>query len=91
MDLLFKRYASPFLLMDEMIAVGNLQDFITYLLKDEQEALQWDVWLHKVHDMDFNTYKAKCAEANRSYAMTTKQVDRTIEKSKGILKKFQPK
>lgn len=90
MDLLFKRYASPFLIVDEMLSVGMLQGFIVNLFKKENEELQWEYWLHKVYDMDFETYKSKCAEHNKSYAMSTKQVDATINKSRGILKKFKP-
>lgn len=90
MDLLFKRYASPYFLIDEMLAAGKLQEFITHLLSEEQEELRWEYWLHKVHDLSYDEYKAKCKEINKSYTMTTKQVDATIDKSKNILKNFQP-
>lgn len=90
MDLLFKRYASPYVIMDEMLAVGKLTDFIIHLFRQEQEEMQWEFWLHKVHDMDYEEYKAMVAEKNTSYAMSDKQVDTTKNKSRSILKKFKP-
>ncbi len=90
MDLLFKRYANPFAIMDEMLSVGKMTDFIIHLVRQEQEEMQWDVWLHKIEGLGFEEYKAKLAEKNKSYAMSTKQVDATINKSKGILKRFKP-
>lgn len=50
MDLLFKRYASPFLLLDEMLLCGRFQEFVAELMKlhnkeTENETL-WDLYLH---------------------------------------------
>lgn len=91
MDLLFKRYASPFSIIDEMLFMGKMQEFINHLFEEEQEDLRWEVWLHKIQGMSYDEYKAKCEEHTKSYAMTTKQVDKTVEKSKSILKGFKPK
>lgn len=90
MDLLFKRYASPYTIMDEMLSMNKLTDFIIHLFRQEKEEMQWEFWLHKVHNMDYEEYKAKVAERNKSYAMTNEQVDATIQKSRNILKKFKP-
>lgn len=90
--MLFKRYASPFLLVDEMIRTRQLSDFILTMIKKENEQTQWEFWLHKVFDMGFDEYKEKCKQNNKqSFEMTKGQVDATINKSRGLLKKFSPK
>lgn len=57
MDLLFKRYASPFSLLDEMIASCRLYDFICNLIntinQENKEKVQWEFYLHKVHDKSY--------------------------------------
>lgn len=50
MDLLFKRYASPFLLLDEMLLCGRFQEFVTELFnihnKETENETLWDLYLH---------------------------------------------
>ena len=92
MDLLFKRYASPFLLLDEMAKTEQLTEFIRTVINKENEDLQWEVWLHKVWDMGFEEYKRKVYENNKqNFAMTTTEVNKQIEKSRAILKGFKMK
>ena len=50
MDLLFKRYASPFLLLDEMLLCGRFHEFVAELMKMHNEETEnetlWDLYLH---------------------------------------------
>ena len=48
MDLLAKRYASPFLILDEIVSRGRLRDFVEELNKELDEERLWEIWLHKV-------------------------------------------
>ena len=92
MDLLFKRYASPFLLLDEMARTEHLTEFIKKFVDKENEDLQWKVWLHKVWDMSFEEYKRKVYNNNKqNFAMTDEQVNKQIKESRKILKGFKMK
>ena len=92
MDLLFKRYASPFLLLDEMARTEHLTEFIKKFVDKENEDLQWEVWLHKVWDMSFEEYKRKVYNNNKqNFAMTDEQVNKQIKESRKILKGFKMK
>ena len=50
-DLLFKRYASPFLLMDEMIATDRLVEFVDSIVKrtnkDNEESTLWEFFFEQ--------------------------------------------
>lgn len=57
MDLLFKRYASPFLLFDELIVNNQSFDFIQDLLNEIQEESYYKLWLYKGLDKDYGEFK----------------------------------
>lgn len=57
MDLLFKRYASPFLLFDELIVNNQSFDFIQDLLNEIQEESYYKLWLYKGFDKDYGEFK----------------------------------
>ena len=57
MDLLFKRYASPFLLFDELIVNGQSFEFIQDMLKEIQEESIYKLWLYKGFDKDYSEFK----------------------------------
>ena len=50
MDLLFKRYASPFILLEETIRCGRFSEFISEFLKMHNEDVDnetlWEWYLH---------------------------------------------
>ena len=56
MDLLFNRYASPFLLLDNIIENCGFFKFIGEFLDITDKAECWEFFLHKVHDMSFNEF-----------------------------------
>ena len=91
MDLLFTRYASPFLLLDQLILTnslsGYIDDLFTIISEEKQEQTMWEFFLHKIYD---RTWKEFCDETKISN--DTKDVDlgETVLKSKTMLSNFTP-
>lgn len=94
MDLLFKRYASPFLFMDGMIETGRFTEFVVDFIKtinrEKEDQLDWEFWLHKVWEGTFEEFK-KGVEANRqNQSMSEQAIETTVQDSLDILKNFNP-
>ena len=91
MDLLFKRYASPFVLLDNLILTSSSYAFINDLLKfineEKEEQIRWEFFLHKVFD---KSWKEFCDEV--SQPIDDKEIDlgATVKKSKDMLNNFTP-
>lgn len=90
MDLLFKRYASPYLLVDEMISAGQFSDFVTQLVGYDADQSLWDFYLHKVDGQSYNNWKASLSGAERSNGMSDGQIETTINESYLIINNFEP-
>ena len=89
MDLLFKRYASPYLLVDEMIMAGQFSDFVTQLTEFDADQNLWEFFLHKVDGPSFNDWKASL-ETEKSIQVSNDQIETTINDSYFILNNFEP-
>ncbi len=88
MDLLAKRYANPFVLLDEMISQHRLLEFVYEINAIKNEEDLFNVWLYRVWDKPFNEWK-------ESLKTTVKQNDNynakaTVKNSYDILKGFNP-
>ena len=72
MDLLFKRYASPFLLVDQMSLTGQFSEFVTEIFDYDTDDRLWNIFLHKVDGQtSFNDWKASIGLGhNRNTEMT---------------------
>lgn len=91
MDLLFKRYASPFLLLDTYISSGRMNEFIIEFMNIHNEETMWDVWIHKIFEQSFDDYKESVYEHARNAVKPTKrQLETTISNSQQILNSFVP-
>lgn len=90
MDLLFKRYANPFLLLDNLIATGRFVEFILEFIDIQNEEKIYDVWLHKVFDKTFEAFKNAVFENNEIAEVDNQNVETTINKSFEILNNFNP-
>ena len=101
MDLLFKRYASPFPFLDGMIQAGRFCDFVldfvdavnreTEAANNEREfKTHWDFWLHKVWEGSFQDYMADVENNKRNREMSEKALETTYKHSMDILKNFKP-
>ena len=91
MDLIFKRYSSPFYLLDNYIQFGGLADFIDYLIDEVSEENIYELWLHKVYDREYNEFRDQCygivaqEATNRSI-----DVDKVVANSLSVLDIIQP-
>ena len=93
-DLLAKRYASPFLVLDEFIRLHQLHDFILETLKtiaDERiQEKRWEYYLHRVHGMTFEEYVRRCEEPEEKPGMSHVEIGNVINDSKLLLEGFVP-
>lgn len=95
MDLLAKRYANPFLILDEFIRIHQLHDFVTETLKtimDEKiHDVRWQFYLHKVFDMTYEEYLRKCEQPqHKANEMSHEAIGNIINDSKKMLEGFKP-
>lgn len=91
MDLLFKRYASPFSLMDGYIRTGRLCDFINALAKQKQEDERWEFFLHKVWDnISYSEFCESLQVSQDLQTMSDNDIETTVQKSMNILGNFNP-
>jgi hypothetical protein len=89
MDLLFSKYASPFLLLDGFILTGRLFDFVLEFIDIENEKTMWEFYLHKVHDMSFDEFKKSCS-SRQTEPQTDEELETTIQNSQSMLNGFIP-
>lgn len=91
MDLLFKRYADPFSLMDGYIQTSRLCEFIYVFIEQKQEDDKWEYFIHKV--WDGKSYSEFCESLQTSQGlqeMSDEDIETTIKKSMDILGNFNP-
>ena len=87
MDLLFTRYASPFVLLDGLILTNSLKNFVDDFFDFVNEDREWEFFLHKVYDKSWSEFSNEMKQSENQ-----KQVDlgATIVKSKNMLNNFTP-
>lgn len=87
MDLLFTRYASPFLLLDGFILTNSLNYFIDDFLYFVNEKREWEFFLHKVYDQNWSEFSSNIKQQEEY-----KEIDlgATLIKSKNMLNNFTP-
>ena len=84
MDLLFKRYASPFLILDSYIENKSLTSFLRTLYEKVGEERMWEVWLHKVDNQSFDEFKNSIVEANEKVDNSTDTINDILSNSLDI-------
>lgn len=90
MDLLFERYANPFLLLDNLIATGRFFEFVMEFIDIHNNKEIYDVWLHKIFDKSFEAFKTQVMENNEIAKVDNQNVETTIKESLDILNNFNP-
>jgi CRISPR/Cas system-associated exonuclease Cas4 (RecB family) len=95
MDLLYKRYASPFSLLDNLIVNEQFNEYVQFLLNKEAEEkndnMLWEFFLHKVYNKSFNEWKEEIKSKSQSKdAMNEAKKEEIIAKSNAILQGFVP-
>lgn len=93
MDLLHKRYASPFSFIDTLIDNTGFYDFTTYLVKkveeEKAESMEWEFYLHKVYGKSFVDWKQESQnQATQSEVMTEAKKEEIISRSEELLNGF---
>ena len=94
MDLLFKRYASPFSLLDIMLQSDRFDDFVVNLINEENEQKLWELYLHhgwlnkSFEDFKHDVLVPKSDHVSKK--VTEKEIEATINHSKEILNSFNP-
>ena len=94
MDLVFKRYSSPFFL-DLCIENSDLGKLVDVLLKKRDEEMLWEMYIASLpyNDKSFKDWKKEALERTKvkqNVHMSKKEIDATIQKSKDILSGFKP-
>ena len=84
MDLLFKRYASPFLILDSYIENKSLTSFLRTLYEKVGEERMWEVWLHKVDNQSLDEFKDSIVEANEKVDNSTDTINDILSNSLDI-------
>ena len=87
MDLLFKRYASPFLLLDSLILTNSLNKFISDFIDFVNKDKEWEFFLHKIYDQTWDEFSDSIKQSNDQ---TPIDLGATLMKSKNILNNFTP-
>ena len=94
MDLLFKRYASPFLFVDGMIHAGRFEEFVVELIstvnKEKEDQVNWEYFLHKIFDKSFNDFIAEMEINKKNHQLSERTIETTINHSMKILNGFNP-
>ena len=94
MDLLFKRYANPFPVVDGMIQTGRFSEFVRQIIEKEnserEEQTAWEFWLHKVWEGSFADFRSGMENDKKNKQMSEKTMETTIKDSMNILKNFNP-
>ena len=89
MDLMFKRYSSPFIFLDALISNCGLSKGVTEIWQFKNEDDEWQFFLHKVFDKTFDEFRGsiKTAEPQK---VTFEDVETTVNTSKSMLQGFNP-
>lgn len=88
MDLLFKRYADPFSLIDGFIQTSRFCDFIHTFGMQKAEDDKWEYWLHKVWNMTYTEYCQSLKITQGLKRMSENDIEATVKKSMNILGNF---
>lgn len=87
MDLLFRRYADPFSLLNELILMGDFSRFINTVMEEYNEDLLWQYFLSRIFDKSFNDFKEGL---KTSETPTESDIETTIQESMSMTMNFVP-
>lgn len=94
MDLLFKRYASPFLFIDGYLQTGRFSEFVVEFVKtinaEKEDSTQWEFYLHKVQEGTFGEFVEEIENNKQLQNMPEAAKEEAVKKAFDILNKFNP-
>lgn len=92
--MLFKRYANPMIILEQMIRTQRFSEFINEFVRIQNEELedrtQWEFWLHRVFDKTWSQF-LEVVEGNNSVdekMPTQDELEHTVMESKKIFSDF---
>lgn len=90
--MIFNRYSSPFLFLDNLIAMNKLDDGIDQIYKQVNEERLWEMYIHSYSELTFEEYKNKVLGNNKNKNEIHEEVDLEAAKKdiKNILSNFKP-
>lgn len=87
MDLVFHRYASPFLLLDQVVSNDELSEFVNMLWDVTEEEREWEYFLAKVFDKSFEDFKQS---VKPQPPISKKELETTVNESWNMMNTFIP-
>lgn len=87
MDLVFHRYASPFLLLDQVVGNDELSEFVSMLWDVTDEEREWQYFLAKVFDKSFEDFKQAIKPQP---PISRRELETTIKESRDMMNAFVP-
>ena len=94
MDLLFKRYASPFLFINGMIQTGRFCEFVYSFTKtinaEKEEETSWEFFLHRVFEGSYADFKEMLRNNKNNKNLSERTIETTVQHSMKILNNFNP-
>lgn len=90
MDLLFKKYADPFSLLNGYIQTLRFHEFVNNFIKQKNEDDRWEFFLHKVWDKSYNEFCTEQQTAQDLRNMSGVAMETTVKESMSILGNFNP-
>lgn len=92
LDSLFGEYASPFLLLDGVIASGRLMEFIETFQDQKKERQRWEFYINKLPPWDNTTWEEFNAnlDAQETEVIPPEQLEATVTDSFSMLQGFEP-
>ena len=95
MDLLFKRYASPFSFIDGMMQSGRFDEFVVELVntvnEEKEDATTWEFYLHKVNpEVSYKDFVDELENDKQLQNMTEEDKAESINIAMSILNNFDP-
>ena len=81
--------------MTRMIQTNRMCEFVTELVricnKEMDDETRWDLWLHKVFDMEFAEFLRLTEEdKNEPVVVSQEELETTVRTSMGLIKDFCP-
>ena len=90
MDLLFKRYADPFSLVNGYIQTSRFCDFIHAFCEQKIEDDRWEYYLHRVWDKTYSEFCEALQTSQDPQEMSEDDIEATVRESMNILGNFNP-
>jgi len=90
MDLLFKKYADPYSLLNGYIQTSRFCEFINAFCEQKIEDDRWEYFLHKVWDKSYSEFRDALQVTQDQQEMSEEDMEATVKKSMDILGNFNP-